>query len=297
MAGALAAAVGAAACLSLRSALLLLAWSSVVVLAAKGLGRLLPLSTLAGGLLGAGLGSALWLLTRAFFSAFAADLAVPEGLLFSLFFLCGMTGTAPLSVSALWRTAGAWCAVGALRELLAAGTLFAWPLPVAEVSPSFGWGVGGLLLAAGGVWVFRLGFPHRVVPQPPYRTASLTAAVVMAAVGALQLVLPPLAVWWRYWWSALATVALLTLIGWRWPAAAPFWESGPAAAIPAVALLVPREWPAGLLWVALSAVGMAVAAGALYAFSLRLRRLPPSMGGAPAALLIAAFAMAAFAPL
>lgn len=283
--------IGAALCQSLRGALLLTALTAITLLTVQGMraltARYLPFPALGGGVLAVGIGGALWLMIQAFFPAFGSELAAPWWV-FLLFFCCG-TAALP-ATGGICRAVAAWWVIGAVRELLAEGRLFGWQATAQGVSSAFGDGMGGLLIAAGVLWVFRVGSPHSPVP-PPCRKRILLAAGITAVIGAVQPFLSPLSEVWRFWVAAALTVAGFAAAGQS--------DGGFAALIPlaAVGMLPPTAFPQTVIWVAVAALAAGGVTVAAHAVADRVRRTPAAFGGAPIVLLIAAFVTAAVAPL
>lgn len=283
--------IGAALCRSLRGALLLTALTAVTLFAVQGVraltARRLPLPAWGGGVLAVGVGGALWLMIQAFFPAFAGEVTTPWWA-FLLFFCCGIAALP--AAGGICRTAAAWWVIGAVRELLAEGRLFGWQITAQGVSSAFGDGMGGLLVAAGVLWAFRMGSPHPLVP-PPCRKEILLTAGITAILCAAQPFLSPLSQVWRFWAAAVLTVAGFAAAGQS--------DDDFAVLIPlaAVGMLPPAEFPQTVVWAAVAALaagGVTVAARAIFG---RVRRTPAAFGGAPIVLLVAAFLTAAVAPL
>lgn len=292
--------VGAALCISLKSAVWLTGVVALTGLAVWGL-RLLPsrgvaLPPCAGGVLGVGVGGALWLLTQGFFPE-TGEVIPSTVWLYAVFFLCGIAVVTATECASflLCRIAVAWWLTGAVREWLTSGSLFGQSFSFDGVSAEFEWGVGGLLVAAVITWLFRIHTPF----APAFRrwSAHTTFAVagITVVVGVLQIVWQPLSELWRFWLNTAATVVAVGVVSRCFPRP----DDQMLAVIPPLLIsLIPTVPFLQTLWWVVGA-GVVAGLGLLIfaAMSSRLRRVPASFSGAPAVLTVAAVLLAAVSPL
>ena len=292
--------VGAAMCDSLKGALWLTGAVALTGLAVWWL-RWLPswgvsLPPCVGGLLGVGVGSALWLLTNGFFTEVGR--AIPSSVwVYALFFLCGVTVVAAKECASflLCRIAVAWWITGALREWLAAGSVFGHSFSFAGVSSAFTGGVGGMLVAALVTWAFRIRAPFAADVRRWSVRTPLAVAGVTVVLGVLQSVWQPASEAWRFWLNTACTVAAVGILSRRFPHGD---EQLIAVVPPLLVSVIPLvPFSQTVLWT----VGVSVAAGlglrVFAAMNTRLRRVPAAFSGPPAILTVAGMVMAAVAPL
>ena len=309
--------VTAALCVSVRAALSLLTVIPLLLLFAQAALQLLRYGRLTVSpylslLLAGGVGGFLWLVLRAFLPDIAAALGQPLPVL-AVFRLCGVAGAElaeqpeAFRPTVLIRAAVALLLTGAIREVLAQGSLAAYPLPVTVVSEGFGRaadgtiGVGGLLAAGVMLWLFRLqAGGHTGVPVLSATSAGIPAAVtaiVCAAQVGIRVWMPAVSALWRFWVAVLLTAVLFTLaeaLTGRNRSRSPVWAVVP----PVAAWLIPAGTvPWSLVWAVLAGVITGVAAAAVTAMAGRMRRLAPSFGGSPAALTTAGILLAAVSAL
>lgn len=307
--------VTAALCVSAHAALTLTVVVSLLLIFVQAACQLLrygrlPVPFWAVPLLSGGVGTALWLVLRAFLPDIALLLGAPLPVL-TVFLLCGVAavelaaGASVFRPSVLFRAAGALLVTGLVREVLAQGSLMGYPLPFPALSEGFGSaadgtvGVGGILVAAGVLWLFRLHAEARAVPlRLPFSAAAGMAAVtvtVCAAQMAMQAWFPAMTPLWRFWvcllLTAVAVGVLLCLL--KDGGQLSLWAVLP----PLAAWLLPKEDAASALLGTVTAgavVGLAVLAAA--ALRTRTRRVPRSFSGAPAALAASGLFAAALSP-
>jgi hypothetical protein len=252
-------------------------------------------------LFAAAVGSALHLLLLAFVPD-SADALGTTILLYGIFLLCGATAHGAERDFSLKRLLQGVCAgifIGAVREVLSRGTLLGLPMPVTATWDTFGQttagqiGIGGLLAAAAGLWLFRLSHP---VASPCHIRGKQAwqLGVLTAAVGAVNwLLLSHVSLVWRFWIGILLTVIPLLMSKQELPA----WG---AVLTPAVILMVSGEGSTPALWMLIgagAAVGVLVPVVVALLWRLRRSPLPRSFGGAPAVLTVAAVVLSALSAL
>lgn len=197
--------------------------------------------------------------------------------------LCGAAaaqwGSTPANT--LWRTAAAMLLVGFFRELLSNGSVLGVSVftpPAIQVE-----GAGALLLAAGGVWLFRLHSPVVLTHDSgAWQTVWLTLSVG-AVKSALSHFLPALSPLWVAFITVLCAAVLTEIPLFRTP-----W----APLVPPLVLCLSATWwqaPAAAL-----AAGLLVSTVAAVWVRWRRRPLRQSFTGAPALLTLSAIGWSVF---
>lgn len=274
----------AAVCTSPRSSLLWVLFVSVLLLLCHlfvGVLHRLSLPTPVGvrAVFAAGAGGALYLLLRSAFPD-AAFLAADRPHTVLIWLACGAAADNRYTPAA--RTLPALLLLGALRELLAEGTLWGLRLLPAGLAPALGDGAGGLLLAALLLWAFGLHPPTVQEADSPLPTLAAAVLVTLGAgLGVLTAPLPPP---YAVWATALAVGIAAVFLPNRWEADA--WLTlAPAAALLTRDSVGIWQWAAPLLLGAGTVAALAV----IRSLHGRCRRspLPQRFAGAPAALAVA----------
>lgn len=284
--------VAAAVCVSGRCALLLVCLLALTRLLAGGIRSLLRVLTLpcpapAVTMVSVAAGSTLYLLFLAFVPGSSEDLGAVLPLLL-LFFLCGTAACEQeLSFWQLMGTGGVLLMIGCVREVLSAGTLLTYPLPLEPAGDVFGRnaagavGTGGILVAAALLWLLGGG---RALKKPTGLTGGaalrvgLVTVLSAAADGVLRMVLPDVSDLWRFWVCLLPAVIPLL-----WAE----WAFAPVAAVvpPLAVLLVSGDTL--LTWVVTGIVTGVVVFAVAAAWDRPCRSSVPSRFAGPPAVLTA----------
>ncbi len=291
--------IAAALCVSGRSALLLSGVISLVYLLTLLLRTLLmvlklPCTALRTTVFSVAAGSGLYLLLLAFVPQSKPDLGAVVPLLAVCFLCAAAVGETPPSLGRWFICIGVLTAIGCVRELLSTASLFGYPLPFSAAGEVFGRtaagtiGIGGLLIAAAILWVFRQGRPlEKGRPFCGKNALQLGMVTTMAAAadGVLRGIVPDLPDLWRFWIALLLTILPLVWDEDRFP-----WIT--VLLVPVTVLWISGENVG--TWIA-TGIGVGIGTLTLTAVWDRLyRSLPPSrFAGAPAVLTVAAILLSA----